>query len=149
MLGFGKGKIDLQLEKFNYRPGETIRGKIVLALNKPVKARRLKVRFFGVREGRKTVVIGGGRSADYSNDIVYSFEMNLDGEKEYTGGEYDFEIIVPQDLLTKVDLSGTGALGALMQFVMLMAPRPKWYVEAALDVPMGLDVSKRVQINIG
>ncbi|MEM4598758.1 MAG: hypothetical protein QW400_03660 [Candidatus Diapherotrites archaeon] len=149
MFGFGKGKIDLQLEKFNYHPGETIKGKVILALNKPVKARRLKVRFFGERQKRETVVVGSRRSTDYSNEIVYSFEMNLDGEKEYIGREYNFEIIIPQDLTAKVDLSNAGALGAVMQFAMSMAPKPRWFVEAALDVPMGFDVAKKLQINIG
>ncbi|MEM4663234.1 MAG: hypothetical protein QXM75_04390 [Candidatus Diapherotrites archaeon] len=150
MFRFGKGKIDLQLEKFNYRPGEAIRGKVILALNKPIKARRLKVRFFGERRSTTTVTFGSNRPTRSSYpEIVYSFEMNLDGEKEYLSGEYNFEITIPQDLMAKVDLSSAGALGAVMQFAMSLVPKPKWFVEAALDVPMGFDVAKKVQINIG
>ncbi len=43
------------------------------------------------------------------------------------------------------------ALGAVVGMVAALAPPPaipKWYVKAVLDIPGGIDISKKVQVNI-
>ena len=36
MFGFGKGKIEIQLSKYNYSPGDELSGTVILKLKKPV-----------------------------------------------------------------------------------------------------------------
>ena len=93
MFGFGKKEIEIFLEKYNYSLGENIGGKISLKLNKPTKAKALKVGLIGER-----LITETGRTADgkinshQRKEYVFNFEMPLDGEKEYSQGEYNFEI---------------------------------------------------------
>jgi hypothetical protein len=172
LFGFGKGKIEITLDKFNYAPGETIKGKVILKLNKPVKAKRLKLCFYGEKtvydldrfgnrhsEGyhRGSGVSGvnihlGSTPSSYNKRKVrvYSFEMELDGEKEYNNAEYEFEIKIPPELFEKAKIEGTGLLTNFMKLVAAAQARnvAKWYIEAVLDVPLGIDVKKKVQINI-
>ena len=44
---FGKGKINIALQRTNYAPGDTISGNAVLALKKPVKARGVSISLIG------------------------------------------------------------------------------------------------------
>ena len=162
MFGFGKGKIEVVLDKMTYKPGETIKGKVILKLNKPVKAKRLKLLFYGEKTSRAPATRGfgtGGVSVSVGPSAgryetrtvrIYSFETDLDGEKEYTGGEYEFEVAIPSDIMTKADLDKMGFLGNLAKFAEAMGTKvvPRWYVEAVLDVPFGIDVSKKVQISV-
>jgi len=164
MFGFGKGKIENTLDKFNYKPGETIKGKVSLELKKPMKAKRLKLFFYGEKTtrvpvgsagpgyGSSGIRIGAGSAGGYENRTVriYSFEKDLDGEKEYTNAEYKFEVAIPQNITTKETLDNMGVLGNIAKFAEVMGARvvPRWYIEAVLDIPLGVDVRKKVQINI-
>ncbi len=47
MFGFGKGKIEIKIEKFNFAPGETIPGEVVMKLKKPLKAKEFNIFFIG------------------------------------------------------------------------------------------------------
>ncbi|NWF77067.1 MAG: hypothetical protein HXY36_00450 [Chloroflexi bacterium] len=44
---FGKGKIDIAIQKFNYAPGDTISGNVALTLKKPVNAREVSISLIG------------------------------------------------------------------------------------------------------
>jgi hypothetical protein len=140
MVGFGKGKIEIFIEKYQFSPGDTIKGKISMKLKKPVHARALKVGLIGEKWGPSS----RGGSATY---YVFKFEMPLDYEKDYLEGEYEFEIKIPVDILE----SAPGGLAGevLKSYRFLSGMRTSWYVEAKLDIPSGLDVSKQVQVNIG
>lgn len=143
MLPFSKGKIEIILEKFNFSPGEIIRGKVILKLKEPIRARALKVALVG-EEQRFSRKKGSSKSK------IFSFEMPLDGEKEYLEGEYNFEIKIPQNLLTLPQIPG--AVGEIIKGLQILSgvgARISWYVVAKLDIPSGLDVSKKVQVNIG
>ncbi|MFH1545006.1 MAG: hypothetical protein ABIE23_02870 [archaeon] len=151
MFGLGKGKIEIILEKYNFRPGETIKGKLSLTLKKPIKARQLRVEFVGLKTSTSTGfgVVQRNRKGS-SQDYVHKFEMPLDGEKEYSGGEYSFEIAIPADILQR----GTGPGGGIgktlqaAQFLSGTLTRISWYVQAALDIEKGMDVTKKVQVNL-
>ncbi|MFH1235077.1 MAG: hypothetical protein V1493_05705 [Candidatus Diapherotrites archaeon] len=151
LFGFGKGKMEMTLEKFNFSAGDTIKGHASLTLNKPTKARAMKVVFWGERESRHTHHDSHGTHTSTRTETIYSFELPLDGEKEYSSTEYDFEIKVPamqQAQMPEMD----GAFGAVMKTAAFLAgpiAPPKWFVQAKLDIPGGMDVSKTVQVNIG
>ena len=141
MVVFGKGKIEVSIEKYQFSPGDTIKGRISMKLKKPVHARALKVGLIGEKMGP------GARSRDRSRYYVFKFEMPLDGEKDYLEGEYGFEIKIPVDILESPPEGLAGDVLKSLRF--LTGMRTSWYVEAKLDIPSGLDVSKRVQVNIG
>ena len=151
VFGFGKGKIEVFLEKYNFSPGETIKGRISLKLKKPTKAKALKVGLIGEKATTKYGRTSGkGMSTSRSKTYFYNFEMPLDGEKEYLEGEYNFEIKIPANVLQTP--SPGGAVGDIVKGIQLLSGkdvRVSWYIIAKLDIPSGFDVSKKVQVNIG
>ena len=154
VFGIGEGKVDIVLEKLNYSPGETIKGTVKLQLNSPKKAKELRVRFWGERNVRttsRTFDSASHKSVERPTtrkDIVYEFKLTLDGEKEYTGGEYQFEIAVPK-IPEPPKLEGTAAMLVGIAESLGAAPSPvRWYMNAILDLPMSFDINKTVQINV-
>jgi hypothetical protein len=158
MFGLGKGKIEIEIPKFGFSPGETITGKVIMDLKKNVKARGIKINL--LREERRTrnysgnnrrnSNFGNNTRTDYSTRIEFSYP--LDGEKEYspTHYEYPFEIKLPENMLAGAP-SLEGAAGMAVksaQILMGMSSGTKWYLYANLDVPWGFDVKKKVNINI-
>jgi hypothetical protein len=141
------GKMELTLEKLNFARGETIKGHAKLTTQRPIKARGVFVRIYAVEESR-------GTKGSTSTRTVFDFQQPLEqGEKEYSGGEYDFELVVPggtgaqmpqlpqEAQMAVAALGMLGGIGMRTSFV-------KWFVEARLDIPGGRDVSRRVQINV-
>jgi len=152
MFGFEKKEIEIFLEKYNYSPGEFISGKISIKLSKPIHAKKLKVALIGEKitvmtekdSNRKT-------NTTEEKTYVYNFQISLDGEKEYTEGEYEFQIKIPQNILQGVSLPKIGIEDMInsMQLPSSYQSMTNWYVVANLDVPMGFDISHKIQINIG
>jgi len=151
VFGFGKGKIEVFLEKYNFSPGDSIKGKISLKLKKPTRAKGLKVGLVGEKTKTEFGRTSGKRmSTRRSKTHFFDFEMPLDGEKEYLKGEYNFKIKIPKNVLQT--RAPEGAAGDIIKGIQLLSGkdiRISWYVIAKLDIPSGLDVSKKVQVNIG
>jgi len=165
---FGKGKINITIEKSHYAPGDIISGNVILALKKPVKAREVSISLIGEHKTTQTTprvggtMGGGGMSTSTTTQTVriYDFKQQLDGEKEYSqGGEYHFEIKIPSDVLAGRPqmTEAEGKLGQVLKVAQTAAAmtgaipfqRIKWYLLAKLDIPGGLDINKRVDITIG
>jgi len=150
MFGFGKKQIDVILEKYNFSPGETVKGKISLTLDKIIHAKQLRVALIGeristVNERRPD----GSMYPKQEKTYVYNFQMPLDGEKDYQQGEYTFEIKIPSNVLQNIPLEGKiGGILKTIQALSTAGSRISWYVQANLDIPMGFDVLKKIQINI-
>jgi len=148
---FGGEKITLMLEKYNYTPGETIKGTVTLKLKKPTKARKFEVAFVGEKVERQTGM-GVGPTAKSGRQsqrtYLYHFKMPLGGEGEYQTGEYPFEIKIPEDVKqAEQKLEGkVGTAVSALKAVSGIVARVDWYVYAKLDVPMKLDVSKKQNI---
>jgi hypothetical protein len=148
-----KGKIIINLSKYQFSPGDTIEGTVVLKLKKSVESKGLKVGLSGqqrnTRYGRSS---SGGVSRSSRTGSLFNFQQPLDGEKTYPAGEkeYPFKIKIPKDLLASRVL-GNDALGTAIKGVQLLSGNVTsvyWYVEAYLDIA-GLDLRKEVQVNIG
>lgn len=165
---FGKGKIDIAIQKGHYAPGDIISGDVALTLKKPVKAREVSISLIGEHKITETTpraggpVGGGGMSMSTTTKTVriYDFKQQLDSEKDYSqGGEYRFEIKIPADTLSiRPQLSEVeGKLGQVLKVAQTAVAmtgaipfqRIKWYLLAKLDIPGGLDISKKVDIIIG
>jgi hypothetical protein len=169
-----KGKIDIAIQKTNYAPGDTISGNVALTLKKPAQAREVSIsligeeittgsggtvgwgggRTYGKTWGGGTMSSGGGSTVQR----IYDFKQQLDSEKEYSEGrEYHFEIKIPADILGMEPQTPEGKLGQALKVAQTVATvtgaiprrRLQWYLSAKLDVPGGLDISKRVDITIG
>jgi hypothetical protein len=93
VFGIGEGRMDIVLDKINYSLGDTVKGTIKLELKSPKKARALRLDLWGEREGAYKKV---GKNTTRQKEIVHKFTLNLDGEKEYKGQEYPFEIALPK-----------------------------------------------------
>lgn len=156
---FGKEKITLMLEKFDYKPGDVIRGTVTLNLKKPTKARKLEVGLIGRRISKQSNLgVGpmmasrgrGGVRSSTQYQTVYNFMIPLDMEKEYYTGDYKFEIKIPSTILQdSPTLDGTfGQAAAAVKMLAGVSSRIDWIVRAQLDVPMALDVKKSQKIII-
>ena len=163
---FGKGKINITIEKSHYVPGDIISGDVALTLKKPVKAREVSISLIGEHKATQTglgvggPMGGGGMSMSTTTKTVriYDFKQQLDSEKEYSQGrEYHFELKIPADTMSMRPLMPEGKLGQVLNVAQTAAAmtgaipfqRIKWYLLAKLDVPGGFDVSKKVDITIG
>ncbi len=155
---FGPDKITMNLEKYDYKPGEKIKGKIKLNLKKSVHARELRVRLYAYKRTKNTGgaigAIGGNSKNKNSRQKVYDYKQPVDGDKDYQKEEYDFELKIPSDIAGK---SGkpSGEMGekaqAAMKAISMLSgysARVDWYLTAQLDVPAGLDIKKKQQIVI-
>lgn len=148
MLGFGAGKIDLKLGKTVFSPGEMIQGNVILKVNKPTKANGVKVIINAVRRSTRYT---SGRRTSYT-ETPYNFEQELDVEREYQAEErtYKFQLQVPEGIGKKPDL-GNEALGQLVNVASMLtgsSSNIRRNLTAKLDIPMGFDVSKTVQISV-
>jgi len=163
---FGKGKINIALQKTHYAPGDVISGDVALTLKKPVKAREVSISLIGEHKATQTglgvggPMGGGGISMSTTTKTVriYDFKQQLDSEKEYSQGrEYHFEMKIPADTMSMRPLMPEGKLGQVLNVAQTAAAmtgaipfqRIKWYLLAKLGIPGGLDVSKKVDITIG
>ena len=148
---FGKGKIDIAIQRTNYAPGDTISGNVVLTLKKPVKAREVSISFIGeqiITSREKESGLGitsggigfsGGGSSQSRRVHIYDFKQPLDGEREYSEGrEYRFEIKIPAAIP-----------GKRPQTTRAFSFPVKWYLSAELDMTRAFPISKTVDITIG
>ncbi|KAA0005653.1 MAG: hypothetical protein FE039_01400 [Thermoplasmata archaeon] len=151
---FGPDKITLNLEKYNYTPGEMIKGTVKLNLKKPTFARKLEVAFIGRRIDHRSsasvagLVSGSKPHSSTSYTTIYEFKMPVAGEKEYQKEEYPFEIKIPSDILQN-NPTLEGKLGQAATAIKMLAgvsSRIDWIVKAHLDVPKKLDIKKTQKI---
>ena len=100
----------------------------------------------------------GGSGGSPTIRRIYDFKQQLDSEKEYSqGGEYRFEMKIPADILGIGPQAPEGKLGQVLKVGQTVAAitgaiprrRLQWHLLAKLDIPGGLDISKKVDITIG
>jgi hypothetical protein len=151
-----KGKMEIQLSKQGFHPGEFIEGMVVLQLNEKVRAKGVSITFLG-----KTITTTrSGTTQSTSETILYEFTQSLDGEKEYPATAapvtYPFRIEIPLGVLpveAPVPQMG-GMLGDALKMGQMFGALPsstkvhRWVLNAKLDVPWSGDVNKTVQITV-
>jgi hypothetical protein len=148
---FGPEKMSIFLDRYDYRPGEKITGRVKLNLKKPVDARKLEVRLYGIQMSRQ-----GGRSVGSGSTVnrdtgrtIYDFKIPISGEKTYHKDEYNFEIKIPLDIYdpTAAQIGETGRV--IMQTIKALANiRVDWFVQVDLNVPKRIDIRKRQKVII-
>ena len=148
---FGGEKITLTLEKYDYMPGDTIKGVVNLNLKKPINARKLEVAFIGEKIERSTGMGIGPTAKSKSAGgkmYIYNFKMPLGGEGTYQTGQYPFEIKIPADIKqSQQQIEGkVGTAISALKAISGVISRVDWYVLAELDVPVHLDVKAKQNI---
>jgi hypothetical protein len=146
LIARSKGKITINLSKYEFSAGEKITGTLVLRMKKPVHAKAINIGLIGIRES-KNYSKKGSRS---SSDEIFNFSKPLDGEKDYAPGEntYNFEIAIPIDINKQA--TGNQIADTLIKSMQILSGTNasiEWYVTANLDMP-GFDISKKVRVNI-
>ena len=166
-----RGDLEVVLDKFQFSPGDTISGKVMLKLKKQMQANKLTVSVTGEKIYTRTAIRGGiGIGINIGNgvqnnpiandqtkiDKIFNFELPLDGSKEYNVGEYPFSIKLPSDVTQQpTSANSNGTLGTVANVVNAMnsltggmTVRTEWFVEAQLDIPGAIDMRKKVIINV-
>jgi hypothetical protein len=146
VFGIGEGKIEIILPKTNYSGGETIKGKLVLTLNQPKKAKGLRVELVARQKQKQRS--HSAKGGDIITEVdVFRFPSQLKGEGDFSSSEYEFELKVPDvpgaSPAPKLELiPGVLSIGAPSGYPMM------WRVTASLDLPMSLDITKTVPITV-
>ncbi|MCP4648106.1 MAG: hypothetical protein GY852_10315 [bacterium] len=148
VFGIGEGKIELELDGYNVSPGGKISGKLKLELNSPKKANEFRVELIG--EQLQTARKMGSRERTTKKVVVFRSMQKLGGEQEYTSGEYEFELDAPPKEEPREDVSQEGLAGAIVGAAkMLKGMNPIVYsVVASLDIPMSMDINKKIRISV-
>lgn len=128
-------KIELIINQQEFKPGDTVSGKIVLHCSEPIKARGFSIEFRG--EAWVNVSCGSGRSKRGKNEtVVFHREaISFGGEKEYSKEERQFNFSIPNDapptMLQNLDAEQQYGAGL------------RWIIETKLDIPLSTDISTR------
>ncbi len=118
------GTLAINLSKNSFMPGETVKGRVKLVLDKPVKARRFLISLRGEEWVDVSCGSGKSRRAKKEEINIHSDEIELSGEKVYDFMEKDFEFKIPENAPPTIEGEGAGL---------------QWFVHAKLDIPMGRD----------
>ena len=115
-------------------------------MNQPKKAKGLRVELVArQKQASRSHSTRGGTTITEVD--VYRFPLQLKGESEFTNSEYDFELKVP-DMpgaapAPKLEIiPGVLSIGGPTGYPLM------WHVTASLDLPMSLDITKKVPISI-
>jgi len=142
VLGFGAGKISLHMEKKEFTPPDIIKATAMLQMHKPVKARKAYVKLVAMEKRQQ------GKNSQWV--AVYKLSRKLDIAREYRGiRQYEIECPVLEAIPKRLRESyKPEKVPTLFGFPLISKNRVKWYFQVGLDIPMGLDVKKRVSIKI-
>jgi hypothetical protein len=138
--------MELDMPQNTYALHELINGSVILKLKKPIKARGLSIRL----EGKEMVVTDGTLDADPVREwqIFCDVTVPLGGDRFYSSGEYGFKIDIPDEASRGFGKT-SGTAGKMLKTVGGFVGTPgviEWHIIARLDIPMGIDLSKKKQI---
>ncbi|HEU4735094.1 MAG TPA: hypothetical protein VFT22_44690 [Kofleriaceae bacterium] len=150
VTGLGRGTIKLELEQTRVAPGGTVQGRVVLALDEPVDARRLVVT---LRARQKAVAITrteAGKPVGATHAEVYEHDQELGGAQRYHEGTLSFTLTVPPDAHELRPSSGQSPLVDAVRSVASALSAPpgpiEWQVVARLEVAWGRDLTSDVDL---
>jgi len=151
VFGLFEGGIELLTDKTNYKFGETVTGRVRLKLKQPKKAKALELRFYGEKSKGVAISLGSSPKMTKSNaaERISEVRVTIDGEKEYFNQEYPFEFNLPTQ--NPAGLPDSELAKTAVQVAAAFAGGTiniKWFLEAHLDIPMSIDISKKIQLNV-
>ncbi|MFZ3060449.1 MAG: hypothetical protein WA102_12040 [Candidatus Methanoperedens sp.] len=125
------GTLDIGFMKNSFMPGETVKGRVRLVLDKPVKARRFLISLIGEEWVDVSCGSGKSRRAKKEEINIHNDEIELSGERVYDFVEKDFEFKIPENAPPTIEGDGAGL---------------RWVVQAKLDIPMGRDKNESEEL---
>ena len=150
VTGLGRGGVRLELDRARIAPGSVLRGRIVLALDEPVEAKRLVV---SLHARQKVVTVGrdgSGRTVGTSHADVYRFDCELNGSRGYESSTVAFELAVPPDALDLRPSAGANPIAdAFRAVASALSPSAgpiEWRVIGRLEIAWGRDLSHELDI---
>lgn len=145
-----RGTIAIGLERERFAPGDEIRGKVTLAIDDPLDAKKLIVQLRAMQRTVDYHRAGGVRTAGTSKAIIYQFEKELGGPRRYGHEELPFTLVVPRDATRQAPAAPAGTIGDVARAVSsVVAPTTgpvEWRVQATLVVPFGRDLEHGADI---
>ena len=152
--GVGVGSIAIDVKQTDYKPGDTVAGKITLALEEATDAQRLVVRLYAVGTRTHFVKNESGKTLAQERETLYKFDLEVDGEKTYEEGAhmYEFSIRIPTDAENEAELPEAGIVGDVLKFASSLSQgikRPTtWTLRAFLDIPWKRNLKKELEIQV-
>ena len=150
VTGIGRGTVRLELERTKVAPGDTLRGKVVLALPESVDAKALVV---SLRAHQRTVEIqrrDGIRTPVSTRSEIFCFDQELGGAQAYDSRTVAFELVVPPDALDKQAAAGAHPIAeAVRSVASVLSPKAgpvEWSVSVKLAIAWGRDLTHDVDI---
>jgi hypothetical protein len=152
VTGLGRGTVRLELDRTRLAPGDALRGRVVLALDEPIDAKRLVVT---LAAHQRTVEIKrdrGNRVPVSSRTQIYHLDRELSGPTAYASSTVAFELDVPPDALDLHAAAGSHPIADVVREVAsVFSPTAgpiEWSVTARLDISWGRDLSHKVDVVI-
>ena len=138
-----KGRIGFSLEKFDYFPGESVKGHITVVAKRPIKGNKLSIVL--IAHSKLELRNNQGNTKTVSKKI-YEHEVILENSKDYPSGyaqDYSFEIEIPNEeecnlfrsTLYHADKLLGGVFGS-------ESKRIEWTLKARLDAK-GIDLRNK------
>jgi hypothetical protein len=140
-----KGKMEIQLDDYNFSPGKVITGRIYLKLKKPQEG-ILKVGLTGTYRRRSY----GKEKNTNRNMNAYFIEIPITNMANFNLGEswHEFQFQVPGDVTNTLNSGAIGGAIKTAQFLMSgTVTNIDWYFTARLDVK-GIDLTKKVKVSV-
>ncbi len=152
VTGIGRGTVRLELERTKVAPGDTLRGKVTLALPEAVDAKSLVV---SLRAHQRTVEFerrNGVRTPVSTRSEIFHFDHDLGGAQSYDSRTVAFELVVPPDALDKHAPAGSHPIAdAVRSVASVLSPQAgpvEWSVTARLSIAWGRDLVHDVDIAV-
>jgi hypothetical protein len=152
VTGIGRGDVRLELDRTRLSPGETVRGRVSLALPEPVDAKRLVVSLCAHQRTLEFQHRDGRRTTASNRSEIFRFDHELGGAQTYESRTDRFELTVPPDALDKQAAPGSHPIAdAVRSMAAALGPQVgpvEWSVIAALEIWWGRDLGHHVDIAI-
>ena len=150
-----KGKVEIEIPKRGYNPGEEISGSVNLVSRKELKMNRFYVALIGYELIERTDSDGNRKTR---KNEIYRYEHNLAEAGSLRAGNnqrFEFSIVAPGgedneevSELTKNIAGGIKTAANVISAMRGTSRRLEWKLEARADLP-GVDIasSKKIRIN--
>lgn len=150
VTGLGRGTVRVEPDRIRVAPGDTLRGRVVLALPEPITARRLVVALHAHQRVIELRRDTGRRTSVSNRSEIFRFDHELGGAQPYDTRTVAFELIVPPDALDKHAAAGDHPIADVVRTV-ASALNPstgpvEWSVSARLEIAWGRDLAHDVDI---
>lgn len=154
--GVGVGTIAIDVQQIDYQPGDKVSGKVILTLEEATAADKLVVRLSatGTRTRYQRESGSTSKTLVHEKETLYSFDLEVDGDKTYEEGEhiYEFSVRIPVDAENDVSSPDAGLLSEVVKVASLFTRGAKhpttWTLRAFLNIPWKRNIKKELGLQV-